>query len=523
MKYFIKKKLKTILIIIFLLSIPFTTLYAQERIYYSEGMNGAVSCGHPLAAQTAIKVLIDGGNAVDAAIAAAFVLGVVDFTNSGIGGEGFALIYHPYKGIIAIDGSTKRPSKCLKNEYDCTISLPAIPEMLIKMKKFYGTKDLKKLLKPAINLCFNGFEVSPYLAHIINNNKNKFKDKNAINLLTVNGNFLQKGQILKQPKLGKTLQTLSKDQGLSFYFGKDSDITLIDMNKKGSSYTKYDFMKYRSKLSKPVKVQFQQYEIFGNPLPSCSIVTIKLALKLISINQPLIQQNISDLLYQSIICRELLNEKYDKLASFFDNTYKFLSYSDSIINKEFAEVDDSYTTHLCVWDKNDMIVSMTLTLGNHFGTGQLAPGGYFYANSLRNYSKYVVNYPEDYPADFGPITTKSPIIVTKNGKPWLALGGAGANRIVTNTAIMLARMIKGYNLTESINEPRFFMDYDNKLILEKSKSIHEKLETIKLLYPYTEIKHELHDFFGLLSAIRKENNIIETVGDKHRDGSCLAY
>ena len=353
--------------------------------------------------------------------------------------------------------------------------------------------------------------------------KNNLKDKNAVNLLSSNGKFLQKGQILKQPKLGKTLETLSQDQGLSFYFGKDSDITLKDMNKNGSLYTKYDFMKYKSKLSKPVKVQFQQYEIFGNPLPSCSIVTIKLALKLLSLNQPLIQQNISNLLYQSIICRVILDEKYEKLAYFFDHTYKFLTYYDYMINKQFAEVDDSHTTHLCVWDKNNMIVSMTLTLGNHFGTGQLAPGGFFYANSLRNFSKSVVNYPPNYPANFGPITTKSPIIVTKNGKPYLALGGAGASRIVTNTAIMLARMIKGYNLSNSINEPRFFMDYDNKLILEYSKSINKKLETIKLLYPYTEIKSELHDYFGLLSVIRKEENNLETVGDKHRDGSCLAY
>ncbi len=134
-----------------------------------------------------------------------------------------------------------------------------------------------------------------------------------------------------------------------------------------------------------------------------------------------------------------------------------------------------------------------------------------------------MNYPKDYPDSYGPLTTKSPIIVIKNGKPWLALGGAGANRIVTNTAMMLARMIKGYDLYESMNEPRFFMDYDNKLILEREKNIHKKLELIKLLYPYTEIKTELHDYFGLLSAICKENIFIESVGDKHRDGSCLAY
>ncbi|MBP5469003.1 MAG: gamma-glutamyltransferase, partial [Candidatus Riflebacteria bacterium] len=134
--------------------------FAYERIYYSEGMNGAVSCGHPLAARTAIKILKEDGNAVDAAVAAAFVLGVVDFSNSGIGGEGFALIYHPSNKIIAIDGSTKRPANDIRNEYDCAIALPAIPEMLLKMRRLYGTQSAKKLMTPAIEICNKGFEVS---------------------------------------------------------------------------------------------------------------------------------------------------------------------------------------------------------------------------------------------------------------------------------------------------------------------------------------------------------------------------
>ena len=161
--------------------------FAYERVYYSEGMNGAVSCGHPLAAKTAIKILKDGGNAVDAAIAAAFVLGVVDFSNSGIGGEGFALIYHPSNKIIAIDGSTKRPASDVKNEYDCAIALPAIPEMLLKMRRLYGSKSAKELINPAIEICNKGFEVSNYLAWVISNSGNKIKDSNALRLIKPDG------------------------------------------------------------------------------------------------------------------------------------------------------------------------------------------------------------------------------------------------------------------------------------------------------------------------------------------------
>ncbi len=525
-KTFLKNHL-TFCFILFLYSFFFTSpTLANNRIYYSEGMNGAISCGHPLAAKAAIEVLKDGGNAVDAAIAAAFVLGVVDFTNSGIGGEGFALIYHPSNKVIAIDGSTKRPLNDIKNEYNSNISLPAIPEMLLKMRRLYGSKSAKTLLKPAINICNNGFIITPYLEDIISQRIKNIKDINALNLIAPNGKALKSGQILKQKKLGNTLTQLSLDQGLSFYYGADSDKTLSDMKSKGSSYNKYDFMHYKSRLCKPVKVNYKNYEIYGNPLPSSSIATIKLALKLLATNQPLLNQTYEDFFKQANICRDILDEKYYILSSYYNNPYDYLNSNESKKSKSLVQdIDDTNTTHLCVWDKNNMIVSMTLTLGNHFGTGQLAPGGFFYANSLRVFSRSVVNYPKDYPDNYGPLTTKSPIIVLKSKKPWLALGGAGANRIITNTALMLARMIQDFGIEACINEPRYYMEFNSKIIMEENKKEPFKNVNLKLAIPNIEIKNYLHDYFGLLSAIFKPDltEPLQAVGDKHRDGSCLAY
>ena len=521
---------KKYLIIIFLLFFITPVFGENQRIYYSEGFNGAVSCGHPLAAQTAINILKNGGNAVDAAVAAAFVLGVVDFTNSGIGGEAYALIYYPKGKIIAIDGSTRRPTNKIANEYKCPISLPAIPEMLLKMRRLYGTKPSKKLLQPAIDLCHNGFEVTPYLASVISDRIDRIKDSNALKLIAPENNPIKAGHILKQPLLEKTLRRLAYDQGLSFYYGIDADKTISDMKSKGSSYTKYDFMKYKSKLCKPIKATYKSYEIFGNPLPSSSVASIKIALKLISSHQPLLYQTPQELLYQAGIIRKILNEKYYYLSHFYNNPVRFIKFdssSETIMNSQDA--NDTNTTHLCVWDKNNMVVSMTLTLGNHFGTGQLAPGGFFYANSLRTYSNSIVKYYEDYPSYAGSITSKSPLIVTKFGDPWLALGGAGADRIIANTGITLARMLRGYSLSEIIKAPRFYLEYNNKLIIEKTDNNEDQFlsstKQLKDIYPNTSFKSYLNDYFGLVSAIFRsdKNKKIEAVGDRHRDGSCLAY
>ena len=283
-------------------------------------------------------------------------------------------------------------------------------------------------------------------------------------------------------------------------------------------------MKYKSKLRKPVKVNYKDFSIYGHPLPSCSIASIKLALQLLKTNQPLLNQTNYDYYNHAIISRNILNEKYYSLSAYYYNIYDFLNNNDSLANKTIKnEIDDTNTTHLCVWDKNNMIVSMTLTLGNHFGTGQLSPGGFFYANSLRVFSKSVVNYPNNYPDEAGALTTKSPIIVLKADKPWLALGGAGANRIITNTAFLLARMIQGYTIEECINEPRFFMEYNDRLIIEETSG--NKISKQKAIFPNVEKKQYLHDYFGLLSAICRPDisDSIQAVGDKHRDGACLAY
>ena len=515
---------KTTFITISLLFICIFHAKAEQpaRNYVSYGSHGAVSCGNPLAANAAINILKNGGNAVDAAVAAGFTLGVVDFTNSGLGGEGFALICNSDGKAIAIDGSTKRPVGQVKNQYDCPISLPAIPEMLLKMQRLYGKIPLSTIISPAIELSNNGFEVSEYIAGIISNRLHNIKDMAARELLAPNGIPLKANQLLKQPKLAQTLRTLAKDNGVSFYYGEQADKTLADMRSKGAFYTKYDFMNYRSKLCKPISLALNDKVILGNPFPSCSPVTIKLTEELVLQNISAFPKTEAEYLKIAGIYRKHLNRKYYDSARFINNSQSYLSEAFEEYASEASDANDSNTTHLCVWDKDNLVVSMTLTLGNHFGSGQLAPGGFFYANNLRTYSSKIVSYPKFYPKDAGSITSKSPIIVTKDNKPWLAIGGAGADRIITNTATVLANVLRGYDISECLQYPRIFMDYYLDLYIEGSPEQKSRIE-IDIKKAKAVYKPYLDDYFGLLSAIQKENNILKAVGDKRRDGSCESY
>ena len=494
----------------------------DNRNFSSTGSGGAVSCGHPAAAAVAIEILKNGGNAVDAAVGASFMLGVVDFSNSGIGGDGFALICSPSGSVIAFDGSTRRPGLKKQNATQNHAGLPTLPEMLLKLLRLYGRKSSAEIMAPAVSTCLNGFKVSSYLEKVVEKKLLTTKDSTTTAFLAPDGYPIRAGQTFKQPVLARTLLQMATDGGSSFYRGDEARKTLADMQKKGSAYQPEDFAHYRSLPVKPLRYDYREFSIYGNPPPASSLATIKLALDLLKSGVTLFPGNSDELLQIAKIGQKVISTKYNGLAACLNDHDKFFAMVDTALltGNDETEITDTNTTHLCVWDKEGMAVSITLTLGNHFGTGDLAPGGFFYNNGLRNYTGQVAGYPADYPETAGPISAKSPIVVTRNGKAWLILGGAGADRIIFNTAVTMARVISGYGLRQSIAAPRFYLDYRNLLTLEWHPNL-QLLKETSAVHPDVSIKAGCDDFFGLVSAIcRNRNGSLEAAADHRRDGSC---
>ncbi len=495
---------------------------ADDRQLSASG-SGAVSCGHPMAAAAALHILKNGGNAVDAAVAAGFMLGVVDFSNSGIGGDGFALVCSKGGSITAFDGSTRRPSLAVAQAGKSYIGLPTVPELLLKLHRLYGKTQRAKVMLPAVNACFNGFRLTSYLEKVVEKKLLSVSESKTSKFLAPDGYPLRAGQFFKQPRLGMTLLRLAADGGQSFYRGDDAKQMLADMQVRGSLYQAKDLAGYRSRPVRPLRYDYHGFSIYGTPPPSCAIATIKLAIDLLESGIELFPSTPEQLIKIARAGQRVISSKYSGLAACLADPEKFFAMVDKAVpGNGGSTVTDTNTTHLCVWDKDGMIVSLTLTLGNHFGTGELAPGGFFYNNGLRNYSDQVAGYPADYPADAGPVSAKSPLIVMKGGRPWLAIGGAGADRIIFNTALVLARVVSGHDLHRSIAAPRFYLDYRNRLSLEWHPDM-DLLKKSEKLVADAEVKTGCDDFFGLVSAIqRKENGSLLTAADQRRDGSCRA-
>jgi gamma-glutamyltranspeptidase/glutathione hydrolase len=529
------KEARIIFIMVVLCSIAgISQVYASEpqleKALYAESYYGAVSCGHPLAVSAALKILSEGGNAVDAAVGCAFMLGVVDFSNSGLGGDGHGVICFSNGQVVAIDGSTKKPLAVTRASASSglasDIGLPTIPEMLLKLLRLYGTRWPSEVMAPAILACIKGFPVTSYLEKVTAQRLLSIADPNAIELLAPNGYPLRAGHILKQPQLAKTLMAMSRDGGISFYKGAEALDTIKDMQAKGSKFDLVDLASYRSKFIKPIRVSYGDYSIYGAPPPSSSLAAIEHALNLLESKVDLFPKRARDIRIIAQLGRDAINRKYYLLADAIDAPE---SYSHLKLGPEHKfranpnqTPSNSNTTHLSIIDRHGMAISLTLTLGTHFGTGELAPGGYFYNNGLRNY-KNGARYGDKYPENAGPISAKSPIIVTKNQKSYFVLGGSGSDRIISNTGLVLARLLSGHHPSKSVSAFRYFLDHKNRLQLEWQPDTLLTQQLEKELSPKYSlvIKPGCDDYFGMVSVVKRwENGLISTAGDQRRDGAC---
>ncbi|MBF0500412.1 MAG: gamma-glutamyltransferase [Candidatus Riflebacteria bacterium] len=565
-----------LLLVILLISISFTQpLVAQERQIVASGSFGAIATGHPRATAAALSILERGGNAVDAAVAAAFVLGVVDLSNSGPGGEGFALVRLPGGKIESWNGTIRRPRSGLIGS--SSIGLPTEVALLLSLHERHGNRCLTELLSPAIKLAREGFQVTGYLETVLAKGIFRFRDPEAIALFAPGGRPVRAGEKFIQPALADTLASIAADHGASFYNGELAGRISRDIKARGSAYTSDDLAAYRPGCEFPVTLDIGPWRLVGVPPPSCSVVVMGMVRQLLASSwNPNTTEGLAEWLD---IARRYLRLKRIELPKCIRNPRRFfvaasLSGPQTKIGRDLESDPDpdemggqsspstvpddlnpsneplqENTTHLVVWDKNGMIVSMTLTLGLHFGAAEFSPLGFFYSNQMRHYTNFSSRYPRDYPIDAGPISSKAPLLVLRNGKPFLAIGGAGNNRIITNTAAVTSAVLSGnQSLAEAVNAPRAFPEAKNTTVIEWRPELRKTLAALKmagLLTGGTRNKPELtgrkvdvkpagDDYFGLVSAVCANNNDnsasstvtseagLIAVGDYRRDGSSAA-
>ncbi|MCA1010515.1 gamma-glutamyltransferase [Halobacillus halophilus] len=449
-----------------------------------------VSSSHPLAVKAGMEVLEKGGNAVDAAVAVSYALGVVEPYGSGIGGGG-AMLIHPadeekepviyqYRETAPISGAN--PS----NKF----GVPGLVKGLEAAHSDFGSMDMEKLLEPSILLAEDGFKVDEHLTQRLEDNAHRMPVKKLDHFFP-GGEPIQPNETLKQKELAKTLRSIQSEGSGAFYSGDIADKLADDVKE----LTKSDLSNYTVMKSAPVKGEFAGYDIYSAPPPLSGVTLIQSlkASEMVDLKEAEGSQadyihmigeiskrtyddrveNIGDPLYTDQSYEELTEYDYvEDLVSSVDMDELSDDYETS---DTVAEEDHVSTTHYVVVDADGNMVSVTNTLSAYFGSGEEV-GGFFLNDQLKNFS------PDDssingMEAGKRPRSFTSPTIMT-NGERKIGIGSPGGERIpMMLTEVLTKHVMFGEPLQDAIASPRFYIE-DDDVYVEKDidNEVKEELE-----------------------------------------------
>jgi gamma-glutamyltranspeptidase/glutathione hydrolase len=461
---------------------------------YAESPDGMVSTAHPLATKAGLLMLEQGGNAADAAVAAGFALSVVEPAMSGLGGRLQAIVRTPDGQISGIDASTEAPDSYDKaTAVDAPygypiIGVPGVVAGLLKLHTEHGSLPLEVIIQPAIDYAFNGYNVLPGAAVQFELVKKPLLEFEGTRQYYIKNDSLTygAGDLLVQQDLGRTLEMIKTGGIDAFYKGEIAEKIAADMSLNGGYVTKASLASYKAKDSEIVTGEYRGFEVISLWLPSFGAITIETLNILAHLPVKEYEENKwASAVYQA--ARLAYNDRLAQLthsSGYFTNS----SRADSLAALINIEVPDTvlvgelnrsnpallamqghgHTTHLSTADKDGGMVALTQSLGPIMGSKVATPGlGFLYASTLGSYL-----------GPFSPepgqraVSHISPTLVLQDGEPFLALGAAGGDRIVTAIVQVISRITdQGMPLDEALAAARVHPLRSGGMLLELHEGI----------------------------------------------------
>lgn len=470
-----------------------------------QGKSGMVVASERLATEIGLDVLKKGGNAVDAAVSVGFALAVTMPRAGNIGGGGFMLIYLAReKKVVAIDYREKAPKAAYaemfingNGDVDTELSrfshlsagVPGTVAGLALALERYGTLSLKEAIAPAIKLAEEGFIVSPDFAGDIRGAAKRLRKWPSSRKLffKADGGFYEPGDRFVQKDLAKTLKGISKKGIRAFYEGDAADLMERQMKRYGGLITSADMKAYRPTVREAVHGNYRGYDIFSMSPPSSGGIHI------IQLLNVLEGYDISSMGHNSAATIHLMVEA---MKHAYADRSKYLGDPDfvgvpvaGLTDKGYAELirgkinpagaaasstirpgrppgyESVETTHFSIVDGEGNAVSNTYTINFSFGSGIVVEGSGFLLNNEMDDFSSKPGAPDAYGLIGGAanaiepekrmLSSMSPTIVMKEGKPVIITGSPGGSRIITTTLQVIMNVIDhGMNIQEAVNAVR---------------------------------------------------------------------
>ena len=464
---------------------------------------GMIVSASRVASEVGARVLKDGGNAIDAAVATAFALAVTHPSAGNIGGGGF-LVIRPASGeAVVYDFREVAPSGSsatmfLKDgKYDpdlhhrsyLSVGVPGTVAGLHLAWQNHGRLPWARLVEPAVKLARDGFAISAGLAASLASVRDEMKahPASAAQFSRKNGAPYEAGDILKQADLGRTLERIGRQGPPGFYEGETARLIEVEMKAHGGLITREDLKSYRAKRRTPVRGTYRGYEVLSVPPSSSGGVALVEMLNMLEgydlkTSGPASAQNVH------LIVEAMRRAFADRARHLGDPERNPGMPIARLISKEYAAElrktvraarastssptnftwpsESNETTHLSIVDDQRNAVALTYTLEDAYGSRIVVPGAGFLLNNemgdfngapgLTTAEGLVGTAPNFAEAGKRMLSSMTPTIVTKDGKIFMVTGSPGGRTIINTVLMTILNVVDfGMNAQEAVDAGRF--------------------------------------------------------------------
>lgn len=525
------------------------------------GKSGMVVTAKAEASEVGMKILEQGGNAIDAAVAAGFALSVLEPMSSGLGGGGFITLYlaksnetlfidfrevapgnaSPDMWAVDKDGKVVNDEKMTGGK---AVGVPGEVAGLTHVLEKYGTMKLTDVMRPAIDYAEKGYTVTPTLAGDIKDSYDKITQFPEMAKIFLKKDFpYEAGEIFANPDLARTLGAIAKNGKDAFYKGEIAERIVQSVQDAGGSLTLDDLAKYEVTVSKPVKGTYRGYEIVSSPPPSSGGTHVIQILNVLE-NYDIASMKINSPEYLHLFS-EAFKLAYADRAKYMGDTRFVKVPLTGLSSKKYAArlkekidpkraqkhtFDDPWsfehqdTTHFSVVDKEGNMVAVTKTINGLFGSKVVGYGtGVLLNNEMGDFDTGAGKSNSVEPGK-KPLSSMSPTLVLKEGKPIFVLGTPGGARIISTVVQIVSRLIDHeLDIQDAINLPRIADTGFGKMACE-ARIEPQVVQELEKMGHEISVDDPWSRMFGSVHAVEiRPDGTIRGGADPRKDGKAFGY
>ena len=564
---------KTLKSLVFFLSFLLTsTSFSEGGRTPLRVKNGIVTSSSKLASEVGVEALKAGGNAVDAAIATAFALAVTWPSAGNIGGGGF-MVYHGDDGdATTFDFREKAPLAATERMYlgldgnvvansnhigALAVGVPGTVAGLWKAHQELGSLPWAELVAPAVKLARDGIPISYSLYTGFARSKGRFDQypSSAAKFFKADGSLYEMDETWRQPDLAHTLELIQNNGADGFYKGENAERLAGFMADIGGIITEEDLLKYEPQEREPIRGTYRGYDIVSMPPPSSGgVILVEMLNILEGFDLADMGHNSADYLH---VLTETMRRAYaDRAEHLGDPDFNESMPLQRLMDKDYAETlrasidmdsasesspadfaqiyESEETTHFSIVDKEGNMVSMTYTLEFGYGSGIVVEGGgYLLNNEMGDFNAVpgvttvrglIGTAPNLVEPEKRPLSSMTPTIVAKDGKPVFSAGSPGGKTIINTTMQVILNVIDHeMNIAQSVEAGRIHHQWLPDVISIETGGLSP--DTVRL---YEEKGHRVTERGeqGAVMAVYhdRENGFFEGAADSRRgDGAAVGY